>query len=336
MIDERVWHSILLTGLGAAGTALGGLMVVAQPKMQFKRLGYLQGLAAGLMLCISMLDLMPAAVEEVGFATANAWFFAGVAFFAAVVHFIPEPSSDGLQLDDEEDKAAVSDQPVGSTTTKFGTVATTGMAAAAADPKKKDGPPPKKASKRPGKSETATAGGGTIAGNGTAARERATRREAKRRVLLSGLITAVGIALHNFPEGVAVFLASMKSHAVGASLAFAIALHNVPEGVAVALPVYFATGSRTRGFLYAAVSGLAEPLAVVVLALFFPSNVDRQLVEKLLAAVGGIMAFLSISELLPLAFEHAGRQRAVLSLFLGMAVMSANLYILDHWLGHDH
>lgn len=167
-------------------------------------------------------------------------------------------------------------------------------------------------------------------------KDRLARREAKKRVLLSGLITAIGIALHNFPEGVAVFLASMKSHAIGASLAFAIALHNVPEGVAVALPVYFATGSRWRGFLYAATSGLAEPIAVIVLALFFPSNLDKQLVEKLLAAVGGIMAFLSISELLPLSLEHAGRQKAVISLFVGMAIMSANLYILDHWLGHEH
>ena len=64
-----------------------------------------------------------------------------------------------------------------------------------------------------------------------------------------------GIALHNFPEGVAVFLASMKSQAVGLSLAIAIALHNVPEGVAVALPVYFATKSRWLGFKYAFLSG---------------------------------------------------------------------------------
>ncbi|GIL86791.1 hypothetical protein Vretimale_15626 [Volvox reticuliferus] len=145
MIDERVWNALLLTGLGAAGTALGGLMVVAQPKMQFKRLGYLQGLAAGLMLCISMLDLMPAAVEEVGFATANAWFFGGVGFFAAVVHFIPEPSSEGLQLDDTEDKVAVADPAAGTTTSKSGT------AAAATAPKKDDGTagsPSKKASKR--------------------------------------------------------------------------------------------------------------------------------------------------------------------------------------------
>lgn len=296
-------------------------MVVVQPKMQFSRLGYLQGLAAGLMLCISMLDLMPQAVEEVGFASANMWFFAGVAFFAVIVQFIPEPSSEGLVLDDD---------------TGPGSKATS----QSSTPKKansSDATPSKGLTRRPGKGQPeASQDAAGPASSKEIEKDRLARREAKKRVLLSGLITAIGIALHNFPEGVAVFLASMKSHAIGASLAFAIALHNVPEGVAVALPVYFATGSRWRGFLYAATSGLAEPIAVIVLALFFPSNLDKQLVEKLLAAVGGIMAFLSISELLPLSLEHAGRQKAVISLFVGMAIMSANLYILDHWLGHEH
>ena len=82
-----------------------------------------QGLAAGLMLCISVFDLMPEAVAEVGFATANAWFFAGVAFFAAVVHFIPEPSSEGLVLDEEpgaqdDGAAAVSGPPAKSGLTR--------------------------------------------------------------------------------------------------------------------------------------------------------------------------------------------------------------------------
>ncbi|GFR40486.1 hypothetical protein Agub_g1053 [Astrephomene gubernaculifera] len=352
MIDERVMRALLLTGLGAAGTALGGLMVVAQPKMQFKRLGLLQGLAAGLMLCISMLDLMPAAVEEVGFGAANCWFFAGVAFFAAVVHFIPEPSSEGLVLDEAGDEGGSGGEQGGKGSKGGKGGAAAGPAAdAAAAAKKQEGAvrsPGKKAVKRPGKSDTDTSDAPpasspaltTPSPNTTPSSTSAaltSRREAKRRVLLSGLITAIGIALHNFPEGVAVFLASMKSNAVGASLAFAIALHNVPEGVAVALPVYFATGSRWRGFLYAAVSGLAEPLAVVVLALCCPmGHLDRQLVEKLLAAVGGIMAWLALSELMPLASEHAGRQAAVAALFVGMAVMSGNLYVLDYWLGHGH
>ena len=77
-------------------------------------------------------------------------------------------------------------------------------------------------------------------------------------LLTAGRTPSAGIALHNFPEGVAVFLASMKSQAVGLSLAVAIALHNVPEGVAVALPVYFATKSRWLGFKYAFLSGEAS------------------------------------------------------------------------------
>lgn len=174
-------------------------------------------------------------------------------------------------------------------------------------------------------------------------------------------------------------MAAQKSSSIGLSLALAIALHNIPEGVAVALPVYFATGSRWKGFNTAAVSGLAEPLAVVVLALLLP---DKQLpyawVEmvsggagafrgccvrgtgflqlalqhpspqplhtlhritsslplpppippQMLAAVGGIMAFISFHELLPLAFEHAGKTRAVASTFAGMALMSFNLYFV--------
>ncbi|KAL0390823.1 UNVERIFIED_CONTAM: Zinc transporter ZTP29 [Sesamum calycinum] len=103
----------------------------------------------------------------------------------------------------------------------------------------------------------------------------------RRQVLFSGIITAVGISLHNFPEGMAVFLGSMKGLRVGLNLALAIALHNIPEGVAVALPVYFATQS------------------------------------------GGVMAFLTLHEMLPLAFDYAGQKQAVKAVFFGMAFMSA-------------
>ncbi len=61
--------------------------------------------------------------------------------------------------------------------------------------------------------------------------------ERKRSVLWSGLLTALGIALHNFPEGIAVCAASLRGLQFGAPLALAIGLHNVPEGIAVALPV---------------------------------------------------------------------------------------------------
>ncbi|KAL3828171.1 hypothetical protein ACJIZ3_016973 [Penstemon smallii] len=156
-----------------------------------------------------------------------------------------------------------------------------------------------------------------------------TMKKHQRQVLYSGIITAIGISLHNFPEGMAVFLGSMKGLRVGLNLALAIALHNIPEGVAVALPVYFATKSKWQAFKLATLSGLAEPLGVIIVAYLFPSSLSPEILEGLLGAVGGVMAFLTLHEMLPLAFDYAGQKQAVKAVFFGMAFMSASLYFLE-------
>lgn len=154
-------------------------------------------------------------------------------------------------------------------------------------------------------------------------------KKQRRQVMFSGIITAIGISLHNFPEGMAVFLGSIKGLRVGLNLALAIALHNIPEGVAVALPVYFATQSKWQAFKLATISGLAEPLGVIIVAYLFPSSLSPEILEGLLASVGGVMAFLTLHEMLPLAFDYAGQKQAVKAVFLGMAFMSASLYFLE-------
>lgn len=111
-----------------------------------------------------------------------------------------------------------------------------------------------------------------------------TMKKHRRQVLYSGIVTAIGISLHNFPEGMAVFLGSIKGLRVGLNLALAIALHNIPEGVAVALPVYFATQSKWQAFKLATLSGLAEPLGVVIVAYLFPSSLNPDILEGLLGA----------------------------------------------------
>ncbi|KNA05963.1 hypothetical protein SOVF_185520 [Spinacia oleracea] len=151
----------------------------------------------------------------------------------------------------------------------------------------------------------------------------------RRQVMYSGIITAIGISLHNFPEGMAVFLGSMKGLRVGLNLALAIALHNIPEGVAVALPVYFATQSKWQAFKIASLSGLAEPLGVIIVAYLFPTSLNPEILDGLLGAVGGVMAFLTLHEMLPLAFDYAGQKQAVKAVFFGMAFMSASLYFLE-------
>ncbi|XP_059624986.1 zinc transporter ZTP29 [Cornus florida] len=157
----------------------------------------------------------------------------------------------------------------------------------------------------------------------------------RRQVLFSGIITAVGISLHNFPEGMAVFLGSIKGLRVGLNLALAIALHNIPEGVAVALPVYFATQSKWQAFKLATLSGFAEPLGVIIVAYLFPSSLSPEILEGLLGSVGGVMAFLTLHEMLPLAFDYAGQKQAVKAVFFGMAFMSASLYFLEISLPED-
>lgn len=151
----------------------------------------------------------------------------------------------------------------------------------------------------------------------------------RKQVFFSGIVTAIGISLHNFPEGMAVFLGSIKGLRVGLNLALAIALHNIPEGVAVALPVYFATQSKWQAFKLASLSGLAEPMGVILVAYLFPSNLSPEILEGLLGSVGGVMAFLTLHEMLPLAFDYAGQKQAVKAVFLGMAVMSTSLYFLE-------
>ncbi|KAI8526236.1 hypothetical protein RHMOL_Rhmol13G0293000 [Rhododendron molle] len=149
----------------------------------------------------------------------------------------------------------------------------------------------------------------------------------RRQVLFSGIITAI--------EGMAVFLGSMKGLRVGVNLALAIALHNIPEGVAVALPVYFATQSKWTAFKLATLSGLAEPLGVILVAYLFPSSLSPEILEGLLGSVGGVMAFLTLHEMLPLAFDYAGQKQAIKAVFCGMAFMSASLYFLQISLPED-
>ena len=59
-----------------------------------------------------------------------------------------------------------------------------------------------------------------------------------------GLQTTIDIALHNFPEGLATFVAVLAKPKFGLILAITRGIHNIPEGLCVSLPVYYATRNR--------------------------------------------------------------------------------------------
>ncbi|MBN2417616.1 zinc transporter ZupT [bacterium] len=150
-----------------------------------------------------------------------------------------------------------------------------------------------------------------------------------------GLFTALAIAIHNFPEGLATFMSALENPGLGMAIAVAIALHNIPEGISVSVPIYYATGNRRKAFVYSFLSGLAEPLGAVVafLAIRLIAGSENgvfppQLMGILLSGVAGIMVYISIDELLPASRAYGKGHDSIIGLISGMAVMAVSLLMM--------
>ncbi|MDP8306501.1 MAG: zinc transporter ZupT [Candidatus Chlorobium antarcticum] len=143
-----------------------------------------------------------------------------------------------------------------------------------------------------------------------------------------GLFTAAAIAIHNFPEGMAVFFSALSNPNLGIVIAATIALHNIPEGMAIAVPIYFATKSRKKAFTYSFLSGLAEPLGAIIGFAILKPWLNPTVFGSVLAAVAGIMVYISLDELLPTAEEYGEHHLAITGLIAGMAVMALSLLLL--------
>ena len=153
-------------------------------------------------------------------------------------------------------------------------------------------------------------------------------RRPDAHLMRMGLFSAGAIALHNFPEGVATFVAALDDPKLGASIAAAVAIHNIPEGIAVAVPVFYATGSRARAFSWSFLSGLSEPLGALVAWWLLGGLAGATLRGALFAAVAGVMVFISFDELLPTAREYGEHHVAVYGLISGMAMMAVSLALM--------
>ncbi len=148
-----------------------------------------------------------------------------------------------------------------------------------------------------------------------------------KKIMKSGIFIAIGLAIHNFPEGLAVFMSSIVNIKLGVSLAVAIALHNIPEGVAVAMPIFYATKSKRKAFWYSFLSGIAEPIGAIVGVWVLLPFLKSTVLSYCLAAVAGIMIFISFDELLPLSCETRKSHIAILGIMAGMLIIALSLYL---------
>ena len=162
------------------------------------------------------------------------------------------------------------------------------------------------------------------------------QRHQQHKLLRMGIFTALAIVVHNFPEGLATFLTALEHPQLGVAIATAVALHNIPEGISVSVPIYYATGSRMKAFMWSCLSGLAEPIGAFVLwgvlaciyrsAVFTPPTFLLGLTS---AAVAGIMVFISLDELLPASRAYGRGHDSLYGLVAGMAIMALSLVFLN-------
>jgi len=160
-------------------------------------------------------------------------------------------------------------------------------------------------------------------------------RQDSQKLMRMGLFTALAIGIHNFPEGLATFLAALKDPSVGVAIAIAIALHNIPEGISVSVPIYYATGSRRKAFTYSFLSGLSEPVGALLaytLIRFFVGDdsgvIPPQIMGVLFGGVAGIMVYISLDELLPTSQAYGKGHDSIYGLVAGMAVMAVSLLLM--------
>jgi ZIP family zinc transporter len=153
--------------------------------------------------------------------------------------------------------------------------------------------------------------------------------EVSQKLKRMGLFSALAIGIHNFPEGLATFMAALEDPALGVSIAIAVAIHNIPEGVAVSVPLYYATKSRKKAFWYSFSSGLAEPVGAIIGFFILQAFISDAIFGVVFAAVAGIMVYISLDELLPTAEEYGEHHVAIAGLIAGMFVMAISLLLLE-------
>ena len=155
----------------------------------------------------------------------------------------------------------------------------------------------------------------------------------EKSLMRTGLFTALAIGIHNFPEGLVTFIAALQDPKLGIAIAVAVALHNIPEGISVSVPIFYATGNRSKAFFYSFLSGMAEPVGALIaygaLRLLTGGGEFSPVVTGgLFAMVAGIMVYISLDELLPTSRAYGKGHDSLIGLVSGMAVMALSLLLM--------
>lgn len=287
-MDPIVLAFLVTLGAGLA-TGLGSLLAFTRTRPSDRFLSFMLGLSAGVMIYVSLVEIFPKAIESLTAALgaeAPGYLWATVGFFGGFI-FIALIDRLFSHLNGKTSAAVA--MITRNSHNDLADVDVTGMI-----------------------DELDTI---------------ETEEQKERKGLLRmGLFTALAIAIHNFPEGLATFMAVIEEPALGIAIAVAIAIHNIPEGIAVSIPIYRATGSKLKAFWYSFISGLAEPFGAIVGFFVLSYFINDYFFGIIFAGVAGIMVYISLDQLLPTAkrYDH---HLPIIGVLVGMAIMATSLVL---------
>ncbi|MGE3246180.1 MAG: zinc transporter ZupT [Beijerinckiaceae bacterium] len=295
--SEAVLIALAIAFGAGLATVLGSLMVIFARETNTRLLSFGLAFSAGAMVYVSLVEIFvkandsfeKAAGAKAGYAWATLFFFAGVALLVALDRLVPNPHP-GMAEADVRDRAQVIAEGGPLTPVEFH--------------------PHLETPARPGQTEVAVPA-----------------HTDRRLVARVGLLAALAITAHNLPEGLATFFATLDNPVVGAPLALAIAIHNIPEGVSIAIPVYYATGSKSKAVWATVVSGLAEPVGAIAGYALLAQFLTPFVFGAVFAVIAGAMVFLALDELLPAARNYARGHETVYGIVVGMAAMALSLVL---------
>lgn len=296
-----VWCALGLTLFAGMATGIGSAVAFTAKRTDYRFLSIATGFSAGVMLYVSFAEIFVKGVESLTACLGEKW-----------GHWANAGSFFGGML-----LIGLIDNLIPSAGNPHETHSEEETAPLHAKPPSSSRPAPDKES-----------------GDGTEAwvRDHGVRQSNLMRM---GLFTALAIAIHNFPEGLATFLAALQNPATGIAIAVAVALHNIPEGISVSVPIFYATGNRKKAFALSLLSGLAEPvgagIAYLGLRMFLGGEsgvIPGEVMGVLFGGVAGVMVYISLDELLPTSRAYGKGHDSLFGLVAGMAVMALSLLLM--------
>lgn len=309
---DNVFIAFLLTLLAGLATGIGSCIVFFAKKTNKKFLCISLGFSAGVMIYVSMIEIFQEAKDsligamglKIGSLVTVVSFFGGIAIIALINKFIPKEENlhNARSIDDIQNTEISLEN--GKCRKLTGKEFEEG-----ADKSKSN-----KWFKIKGKKKDLNSNEKNISID-------------DRRLMRTGIVTALAIAIHNFPEGLATFVSALDNASLAIPITIAIAIHNIPEGISVSVPIYYATGDKKKAFIYSFLSGMTEPVGALIGYLLLRNIFNDMTLGILLSAVAGIMVFISLDELLPTARKYGEHNLSIYGMVAGMMVMAVSLLL---------